>query len=170
MRSWIGPSGATSKLVYAVLLGALTLVAHAEGPSVVPHIPESLVMPDGARIRGFFNKLTQKDGQLTGVGVAAPGVVDGVIVGKGETFLVWIEPSVLTKEAFPRFQDKVNAYAAYALDGRLVKQYPDTVGTKLVIYIVLLSAQPEGRLDNLRSVAPQLKTLGLDLSIREEYK
>jgi hypothetical protein len=132
--------------------------------------PTDLVMPDGIVVPGLFARMTHEDGKLSGVGVEAPGTVDAVIAGKGQTFLVWAEPSILTKEAFPRFQDKINAYVAYALDGRLVKQYPDAANTRLVIYLVLLNGQPEGRLESLRSVAPQLKQAGVEFVVREQYK
>jgi hypothetical protein len=153
----------------AVALVLFTSAAFGEQPSVMCSHPTDLIMPDGARIPGLFDRFTKSNGQLTGVGVEAPGTVDAVIVGKGQTFLVWVEPTVLTTETFNNFQSKVNAYVVYALDGRLVKQYPDSKGTKLVIYLTLLCKQSDARLENLRSIAPQLKQAGLEFVINDAH-
>ena len=153
-------------LLVAVLI-FLASTAYGEAPPRMCTNPTDLVMPDGARIPKLFDRFTKKNGQLTGVGVEAPGTVDAVIVGKGQTFLVWVEPTVLTQEAFNNFQSKVNAYVAYALDGRLVKQYPDSKGTTPVIYLTLLCKQSDARLENLRSIAPQLKQVGLEFMVND---
>jgi hypothetical protein len=146
------------------------LAADPRANSSMSDTPTDLVMPDGVVVSRLFAHMTHKDGVLSGVGVEAPGTLDAVVVGKGQTFLVWAEPSILTKEAFPRFEEKINTYVAYALDGRLVKQYPDAANTELIIYLVLLNAQPDGRLESLRSVAPQLKQAGFEFVVREQYK
>jgi hypothetical protein len=154
-------------LLIATLL--VSAISNGQVPPAVSKIPSDLTMPDGTTIHGLFDRMTRADGKLVGVGVQAPGVVDAVISGKGMTFLVWVEPNTLTKELFQNFQDKVNAYVAYARDGRLIAQYPDAANTKLVLYLVLLVEQAPGRLDNIRSIAPQLKEMSLELVIREQY-
>jgi hypothetical protein len=157
---------------FLLLIASLLVPAISNGqvPPAVSKIPSDLSMPDGTMVHGLFDRMTRADGKLVGVGAEAPGVVDAVITGKGKTFLVWVEPTILTKELFANFQSKVNAYVAYARDGRLIAQYPGAADTKLVLYLVLLVKQPPGRLENIRSMAPQLKEMSLELVIREQYE
>jgi hypothetical protein len=156
--------------ILAALLLLVAPISYAGELHTVCTVPADLTMPDGTVIHGLFHSMTSKNGKLTNVGVAAPGSVDAVITGKGKTFLVWAEPSILTKEVFADFQDKINAYVAYASDGRLAKQYPDAKDNKVIIYLVLFCKQPPGRLDNLRSISPQMEKAGFGFVIREDYK
>jgi hypothetical protein len=158
------------KLLLLIILFLVSAIANGQVPPAVSRIPSDLPMPDGTMIHGLFDRMTREEGKLVGVGVVAPGVVDAVITGKGKTFLVWVEPTILTRELFENFQNKVNAYVAYARDGRLIAQYPGAANTELVLYLVVLVEQPPGRIENIRSMAPQLKEMSLELVIREQYE
>ena len=83
-------------------------------------------------------------------GARYPEVVDLVSSSDEYVKLFIIQAETLTNNLYRKFQDKLNNYMSFALDGQMHKKYPDTIGLSVIISIDFLENESETIIDFLK--------------------
>jgi len=78
---------------------------------------------------------------MSNIGISHPSVLDLITQSDKEIRLILIEDRALSNEDAPLLQEKLNNYVGYALDGELLKNYPESQD-KQVVLRVEFNAQP----------------------------
>ena len=78
---------------------------------------------------------------MSNTGISHPDVLDLVTHDDAAVRLILIEDRALSDEDAPDLQEKLNSYLGYALDGELLREYPDSKG-KLVLLRIEFSKRP----------------------------
>lgn len=69
------------------------------------------------------------------------------------------------KDALHTLQEKIDSYASYALDGAMVADYPDSVGSNKAILVQTIDVPPDTVVQFLMKVESLLKTEGLPIRL-----
>lgn len=70
---------------------------------------------------------------MSTVGISHPSVLDLVTQSDREIRLILIEERALSSDDAPALQEKLNNCLGYALDGELLKNYPESQGKQVLL-------------------------------------
>lgn len=94
-------------------------------------------------------------------GAEYPRVIDFLTEKDGVCSLYIVQSDPLDDELTWKLQEKINNYLTFALDGQLVEEYPDMVGTKLRIQVDLKHPPKGVAAEFLDKVAPYVEAEGV---------
>lgn len=72
-----------------------------------------------------------------------------------------------SKERLLELQDKLNAYAAFALDGELIERHPEFVGKAVRIELRCATLPDQTTAEFIRNAAKLLEDVGLTLKVQQ---
>lgn len=70
---------------------------------------------------------------MSTIGISHPSVLDLVTQSDSQIRLILIEERALSNEDAPALQEKLNNYLGYALDGELLKNYPESKDKQVLL-------------------------------------
>lgn len=99
------------------------------------------------------------------VGIDHPGILDLVTQSDTEVRLVLIEERALAPEDAQALQEKMNNYLAYAVDGELNSQYPESHGKAVTIRVDLYSAPAQFVVQFLRQYSEAVAQYNVNIEL-----
>ncbi len=105
---------------------------------------------------------------MTDSGIEYTEKLDLVTEGNDYVNLVIVQTNEFTDDLFQNFQDKLNSYLAFALDGQLYKSYPETKGKQVRITMDIYCSISESALSLLQRAKEAVQTKGIDFFWEEK--